>query len=67
MITSFHHKGLKQMFERGNARLIEASLRGRVVNILAVLNAASSALDLVGPGNACTDYMATRKESGLSP
>jgi proteic killer suppression protein len=51
MITSFRHKGLKQMFEKGQARLIDPSLRVRVANILAVLDAAASALDLVGPGN----------------
>jgi proteic killer suppression protein len=39
------------MFEKGQARLIDASLRVRVANILAVLDAASSALDLAGPGN----------------
>jgi proteic killer suppression protein len=31
--------------------LIDSSLRARVANILAVLDAASSALDLAGPGN----------------
>ena len=51
MITSFRHKGLKQMFEKGQARLIDPSLRVRVANILAVLDAASSALDLASPGN----------------
>jgi proteic killer suppression protein len=51
VITSFRHKGLKQMFETGQARLINPSLRARVANILAVLDAASSALDLAGPGN----------------
>ena len=39
------------MFEKGQARLIDPSLRVRVANILAVLDAASSALDLAGPGN----------------
>ena len=51
MIASFRHKGLKQMFEKGQARLIDPSLRVRVANILAVLDAASGALDLAGPGN----------------
>ena len=49
MITSFRHKGLEQMFEKGQARLIDP-LRVRVANILAVLDAASSALDLASPG-----------------
>jgi toxin HigB-1 len=51
VITSFRHKGLKQMFEQGLACLIDPSLRVRVANILAVLDAASSALDLAGPRN----------------
>jgi proteic killer suppression protein len=51
MITGFRHKGLKQMFEKGLARLIDPSLQVRVANILAVLDAASSALDLAGPRN----------------
>jgi proteic killer suppression protein len=51
VIASFRHKGLKQMFEKGQARLIDPSLRVRVANILAVLDAASSALDLAAPGN----------------
>ena len=39
------------MFEKGQARLVDPSLRIRVANILAVLDAASDALDLAGPGN----------------
>ena len=39
------------MFENAHARLIDPSLRVRVANILAVLDAASSALDLAGPRN----------------
>ena len=39
------------MFEDGKVRLIASSLRARVANILAVLDAASSARDLAGPGN----------------
>jgi proteic killer suppression protein len=39
------------MFEQGLARLIDPSIRVRVANILAVLDAASSAHDLAGPGN----------------
>ncbi len=39
------------MFEKGQVRLIDPSLRVRVANILAVLDAASNALDLAGPGN----------------
>lgn len=39
------------MFEKGKARLIDASIRSRVANVLAVLDAATNPLDLVGPGN----------------
>ena len=39
------------MFEKGQARLIDPTLRVRLANILAVLDAASGALDLAGPGN----------------
>ncbi len=38
------------MFEKGQARLIDPSLRNRVANILAVLDAATTALDLALPG-----------------
>jgi len=51
VIASFRHKGLRQMFEKGQDRLIDPFLRVRVANILAVLDAASSALDLAGPRN----------------
>ena len=51
MISGFRHKGLKQMFEKGQARLIDPSLRVRVENVLAVLDAASSPLDLSSPAN----------------
>jgi proteic killer suppression protein len=50
-IKSFRHKGLKRMFENGQARLVNPSLRSRVENILAVLDASPSALDLATPGN----------------
>ena len=39
------------MFEKAQVRLIDPSLRVRVANILAVLDAASDAHDLAGPGN----------------
>jgi len=37
--------------KRGQGRLIDASPRVRVANILAVFDAASGAFDLTGPGN----------------
>jgi proteic killer suppression protein len=39
------------MFEKGQARLVNAAIRTRVANTLAVLDAASTALDLASPGN----------------
>ena len=46
MIASFLHKGLKKMFAKGNARYIEAELRTRVADMLAILNAAVALADL---------------------
>jgi plasmid maintenance system killer protein len=54
MITSFRHKGLKQMFEKGQARLIEPSIRSRVANVLAILDAAASPLGLASTASAAT-------------
>jgi toxin HigB-1 len=51
MISSFHHKGLKQMFEDGNVKLVNAALRTRVADILALLDAATGVLDLDAPAN----------------
>jgi len=39
------------MFEKGQARLVNPAIRTRVANTLAVLDAASTALDLASPGN----------------
>jgi len=61
VITSFRHKGLKQMFEHGQARLVDPGLRIRVANILAVLDAASSALDLAGPRNRLHELQGDQK------
>ena len=49
------------MFEKGQVRLIDASLRVRVANILAVLDAATSALDLAGPGNGLHEMQGARE------
>jgi len=46
VIASFQHKGLKTMFVKGNARYIEAELRTRVADMLAILNAAVALADL---------------------
>jgi proteic killer suppression protein len=39
------------MFQDGQVRLVNPSLRSRVENILAVLDASPAALDLATPGN----------------
>ena len=49
------------MFEKGQVRLIDASLRVRVANILAVLDAATSAFDLAGPGNRLHEMQGDRE------
>jgi proteic killer suppression protein len=50
MIASIRHKGLKQVFEKGQARLVNPAIRN-LANVLAILDAAKSALDLTSPGN----------------
>ena len=42
MIRSFHHRGLKRFFERGDRSLIRPDLRDRVEAMLAQLDVASS-------------------------
>ncbi len=49
------------MFEQGQARLVDPGLRVRVANILAVLDAASSALDLAGPRNRLHELQGDRE------
>ena len=49
------------MFEKGQARLIDPALRVRVGNILAVLDAASGALDLAGPRNRLHELQGDQK------
>ena len=50
MIKSFRHKGLKKLYEKGDARGISAARQNRLENILFVLDTASGveALDLPG-------------------
>ena len=49
MVGSFRHKGLKRMYH-GDAKAIEAPLRGRVRQILALLDRTSSPQALALPG-----------------
>ena len=50
MIRSFRHKGLKRLFERGDARGIRPDHVEKVENILAVLNRARVPEDMNLPG-----------------
>ncbi len=50
MIRSFGHKGLKRLFERGDARGIRPDHVEKVENILAVLNRARVPEDMNLPG-----------------
>ncbi len=50
MIGNFKHKGLKRLFEDGEAKGIRADLREKVEHILAVLNRASGPSDMDVPG-----------------
>ena len=50
MIRSFRHRGLKRLFEDGDASRIRPDLVEKVENILSVLNAAGVPHDLDLPG-----------------
>ena len=50
MIRSFRHRGLKRLFDAGDARLIRGDLVERVENILSVLDSAGSPHELGLPG-----------------
>jgi toxin HigB-1 len=50
MIRSFKHRGLKRLFERGDRSGIRPDLADTIVEILTVLNAATSPQALNLPG-----------------
>lgn len=50
MIVNFKHKGLKRLFEDGESKGVQADLREKVENILAVLNRATGPNDMDLPG-----------------
>jgi proteic killer suppression protein len=50
MIRSFRHRGLKRLFERGEAAQVRADMREKIENILAMLDAAVSAESMNLPG-----------------
>lgn len=50
MIGSIKHKGLRTLYERGSGRFIRADMRGRVAEILTVLDTAESIEEADIPG-----------------
>ncbi len=50
MITSFAHKGLKELFETGKSRRIRPDLQKRCVQILDALNTVENLKELTLPG-----------------
>lgn len=50
MIGSIRHKGLKRLYEEGDARSISANMRQRVVEILSILDAAETIEEANIPG-----------------
>ena len=50
MIRSFRHKGLKQLFEKGERKGVRADQVEKIENILAVLNRARGPQDMNLPG-----------------
>ena len=50
MIRGFRHKGLKRLFEKGEAKGVRADHVDKVENILAVLNRARKPEDMNLPG-----------------
>ncbi|KEQ11259.1 hypothetical protein GZ77_26255 [Endozoicomonas montiporae] len=50
MIKSFKHKGLRQFFESGTTRGIQAAHQKKLGRILTMLNAAEEIRDMNAPG-----------------
>jgi proteic killer suppression protein len=50
MIKSFRHKGLSELFERGNSRRIQPDLQSRCLRRLEAVDQAESLRDLNMPG-----------------
>ncbi len=59
MIRSFHHRGLKRFFERGDRSLIRPDLQDRVEAMLAQLDVASSPEAMRIPTTGCMRSKAT--------
>lgn len=63
MIASFKHRGLKQFFESGTTRGIQAKHAKRIRLILARLNAATSPQDMNLPGLVLHELTGQRSET----
>ena len=50
MIRTFRHRGLKELFERGNTSRIEKRLHARIIRRLDYLDAARAPKDMNVPG-----------------
>lgn len=50
MIGSIKHRGLRLLYEQGSGRLIHVDMRGRVAEILTILDAARSIKEANIPG-----------------
>ena len=50
MIVNFRHRGLKRLYEQGDASLISGNIRGRVARILFVLDQAETIEEINMPG-----------------
>lgn len=63
MIASFKHRGLKQFFESGTTRDIQAKHAKQIRLILARLNAATSPQDMNLPGLVLHELTGQRTEA----
>ena len=50
MIVNFRHRGLKRLYEQGDASLISGNMRGRIARILFVLDEAETLDEINMPG-----------------
>lgn len=61
MISTFSHKGLKQLFETGKSRRVSADLQKRLVRQMDFLNRAASPQDMDLPGYRLHELKGDRK------
>ena len=61
VIQSFQHKGLKQLFTKGNTRGISVQLSGKIRRVLDAIDGAESPGDLMVPGFSTHQLKGNRK------